>query len=71
MRLPPGETTLAKATKITLHRCCRRRSRAGDGKVADDHKSVPARRLVVMTKSDIAKKQTRSAPNGGAAEFSA
>src|SRR6267142_3448439 len=57
LRLAPGDTDLSKGTKITLADIA-----AGDrvlarGKVADDHKSVPARTVVVMTKGDIAKKQ--------------
>ena len=57
LRLPPGEKTLTNAVKIALTDVG-----AGDrvwarGKVAEDHKSVPALALVVMTKADIAKKQ--------------
>jgi hypothetical protein len=56
-RLPPGETTLAKASKVTLADL-----RAGDrvlamGKVAEDHKTATARTVVIMTKGDIARKQ--------------
>src|SRR6267378_3243574 len=56
-RLPPGETTLAKATKITLTDLAEGDRVLATGKVADDHKSATARALVVMTKADIAKKQ--------------
>ena len=56
-RLPPGETTLAKATKITLADLAEGDRVLATGKVADDHKSATARSLVVMTKADIAKKQ--------------
>lgn len=56
-RLPPGETTLAKATKITLADLGEGDRVLAMGKVADDHKSATARTLVVMTKADIAKKQ--------------
>ncbi|MCU1266558.1 MAG: hypothetical protein JWM21_2876 [Acidobacteria bacterium] len=56
-RLPPGETTLAKATKITLADLGEGDRVLAMGKVADDHKSATARTLVVMTKGDIAKKQ--------------
>jgi hypothetical protein len=56
-RLPPGETTLAKATKITLADLGEGDRVLATGKVADDHKSATARTLVVMTKGDIAKKQ--------------
>lgn len=59
MRIPPGEKTLDKATKVTLAEVG-----AGDrvfarGKVADDQKSVPARMVIVMSKADIAQKQER------------
>ncbi|HYJ86406.1 MAG TPA: hypothetical protein VEW46_10140 [Pyrinomonadaceae bacterium] len=53
----PGETTLAKATKITLADLVEGDRVLAMGKVADDHKSATARTLVVMTKGDIAKKQ--------------
>ncbi len=56
-RLPPGETTLAKAIKITLADLGEGDRVLASGKVADDHKSATARTLVVMTKADIAKKQ--------------
>jgi hypothetical protein len=55
-RLPPGETTLAKATTITLADLAEGDRVLATGKVADDHKSATARSLVVMTKADIAKK---------------
>jgi hypothetical protein len=57
MRLPPGETTLTKATKITVADIGQGDRVLASGKVADDHKSATARSLVVMTKSDITKKQ--------------
>jgi len=56
-RLPPGETTLAKATDITLADIAQGDRVLASGKTSEDHKSIPARRLVVMTKADIAKKQ--------------
>jgi hypothetical protein len=56
-RLPPGETTLAKATRITLADLGEGDRVLAQGKVADDHKSAMARNLVVMTKADIAKRQ--------------
>jgi co-chaperonin GroES (HSP10) len=59
MRLAPGETTLAKATKITLADVGEGDRVLASGKVADDHKSVPSRTLVVMSKADIAKKQEK------------
>jgi hypothetical protein len=56
-RLPPGETTMAKATKITFTDVGEGDRVLASGKVTDDHRSVTARTLVVMTKSDIARKQ--------------
>ena len=57
LRVAPGETSLAKATKITLADVG-----AGDrvlarGRAAADTKTVPALQLVVMSKADLAKKQ--------------
>jgi hypothetical protein len=57
MRLPPGEKTLDKATKIVFGDLGEGDRVFARGKVADDKKSVPARVLVVMSKADIAKKQ--------------
>jgi len=56
-RVEPGETDLRKATPIELAEI-----KAGDrvlarGKSSDDQKSVAATLLVVMSQSDIAKKQ--------------
>jgi hypothetical protein len=58
-RMPPGETDTTKAVKITLADIT-----AGDGVyargyVAADRKSVPAQKIVVVSQSDIAKKQER------------
>ena len=57
LRVAPGETSLTKATKITLADVG-----AGDrvlarGRGAADQKTVPALQLVVMSKADLAKKQ--------------
>jgi len=57
MRIAPGETNLTKATKITFADVSEGDRVLALGKVADDHKSVPARTVVVMTKADLAKKQ--------------
>lgn len=57
MRVPPGEKTLDKATKIAGTDVSVGDRVFARGKVADDHKSVPARVLIVMTKADIAQKQ--------------
>ena len=57
MRLAPGEKTLTNATKIALSDVGEGDRVWARGKVADDHKSVPATALIVMNKVDIAKKQ--------------
>lgn len=57
LRLAPGETTLTKATKITFGEVAEGDRVLAMGKVSDDHKTVPAKTLIVMTKADIAKKQ--------------
>lgn len=59
MRLPPGEKTLEKATKITLADVGLGDRVFARGKTSDDLKTVPARFLIVMTKADIAQKQER------------
>jgi len=56
LKVPPGETSLDKAIKATLSDFV-----AGDkvyvrGRVSDDHKFVPAQKLVVMPRADIDKK---------------
>ncbi|HVQ37614.1 MAG TPA: hypothetical protein VMS31_08775 [Pyrinomonadaceae bacterium] len=57
MRLAPGEKTLTNAAKITFTEVGEGDRVWARGKVADDHKSVPATALIVMNKADIAKKQ--------------
>jgi hypothetical protein len=58
-RLAPGEKTLTNASVIALADVG-----VGDrvwarGRVSDDHKSVPALALIVMTKADLTQKQER------------
>lgn len=57
MRVAPGEKTLTNATKIAFADVAEGDRVLALGKVSDDHKNVPARTVVVMTKADIAKKQ--------------
>jgi co-chaperonin GroES (HSP10) len=57
MRVAPGETSLTNATKITFAEVAEGDRVLAMGKVSDDHKTVPARTVIVMTKADIAKKQ--------------
>jgi hypothetical protein len=56
LRVAPGETNLANATKITFTDLAEGDRVMALGKVADDKKSVPTRAVVVMTKADLAKK---------------
>jgi hypothetical protein len=57
LRLPPGEKTLDKASKITLAEVGLGDRVFARGKTSEDMKTVPARALVVMTRADIAQKQ--------------
>lgn len=57
MRVAPGETTLAKATKIAFSDVGEGDRIFARGAVSDDRKTVPARVVIVMNKVDIAKKQ--------------
>ena len=57
LRVAPGETSLAHATKIAFTDVAEGDRVLALGKVSDDHKLVPAKTVVVMTKADIAKKQ--------------
>ncbi len=59
LRLPPGETTRANAAKIAFSDVGEGDRVLARGKVAADHKSVPAQEVIVMTKADIAKKQEK------------
>ncbi len=59
MRVPPGEKTLDKATKIAATEVGMGDRVFARGKTSDDRKSVPARMVIVMTKADIAQKQER------------
>ena len=57
MRVAPGETNLTNATKIAFADVAEGDRVLAMGKVSEDHKTVPARTVIVMTKADIAKKQ--------------
>ena len=57
LRAQPGAKTLEGATRIAISDVAVGDRVLARGKVSDDHKSVPARAVVVMTKGDIAKKQ--------------
>src|SRR6266852_3427079 len=56
-RLPPGETTLAKATDITLADVGQGDRVLARWRAGADLKTAPTPQLVVMSKADLAKKQ--------------
>jgi len=58
-RMPPGETDRTKAVKITLADITVGDGLYARGYVADDRKSVPAQTIIVVSQSDIAKKQEK------------
>ena len=57
LRVAPGETSLAKAAKITLTDVGGGDRVLARGRGAADQKTVPALQVVVMSKADLAKKQ--------------
>ena len=58
-RMPPGETDRAKAVKIALTDVTVGDGVYARGYVAADRKSVPAQQIIVVSQSDIAKKQEK------------
>lgn len=56
-KVKPGETSLKDAESATLADIGVGDSVIAQGRVADDRKSVPAKRIVLMTKAAIAQKQ--------------
>ncbi len=58
-RMPPGETDRTKAVKIALTDVAVGDGVYARGYVAADRKSVPAQQLIVVSQSDIAKKQEK------------
>ena len=56
-KLAPGEQTLTNATDVTLNDVGEGDRIMARGNVSEDHKSVPAAMIIVMTKGDLAKKQ--------------
>jgi hypothetical protein len=59
LRVPPGETSLEKAVKITLADIGPGDKVYARGRVSQDGKTIPAQKLVIMSKADIQKKQER------------
>jgi len=57
LRVAPGETSLAKAAKISLADVGSGDRVLARGRGAADQKTVPALQVVVMSKADLAKKQ--------------
>jgi hypothetical protein len=58
-RMPPGETDRAKAIKTSLTEITVGDGIYARGFVAADRKSIPAQQIVVVSQSDIAKKQEK------------
>jgi co-chaperonin GroES (HSP10) len=58
-RMPPGETDTSKAEKIALTDIAVGDGIYARGYVATDRKSVPAQKVIVVSQSDIAKKQDK------------
>ncbi|MDT4896267.1 MAG: hypothetical protein QOH25_1344 [Acidobacteriota bacterium] len=58
-RMPPGETDRTKAVKIALTDITVGDGVYARGYVATDRKSVPAQQVIVVSQSDIAKKQEK------------
>jgi hypothetical protein len=58
-RMPPGETDRTKAVKIALTDITVGDGVYARGYVAEDRKSVPAQQIIVVSQSDIAKKQDK------------
>ena len=56
-KLKPGETSLTNAADITVNDVGQGDRIMARGNVAEDHKSVSALQIIVMSKGDIAKKQ--------------
>ena len=59
LRVPPGEKDLKKATKIAISDIGTGDRMLALGPVAEDTKSVPARAVIIMTKTDLAQKHER------------
>jgi co-chaperonin GroES (HSP10) len=55
-RVPPGETDLKKAAPAALTEIAVGDGVVARGFVADDRKSVPAQKIIVVSQSDVAKK---------------
>jgi len=59
LRVPPGETDIKKATKITFSEINSGDRMLARGVPAEDGKTIPARTVVIMTKADLAQKRER------------
>jgi hypothetical protein len=59
LRVPPGEKDLKKATKIALSDVTSGDRMLALGPVSEETKSVPARAVIIMTKTDLAQKHER------------
>lgn len=59
LRVPPGEKDLTKASKITLSDISPGDRMLARGAVSEETRSVPARAVIIMTKTDLAQKHER------------
>lgn len=59
LRVPPGETNLQKAVKISLEVVGIGDRVFANGQLAADRTSIPAQQVIVMTKADVAAQQER------------
>ena len=59
LRIPPGETDLKKASKIAFSDVMVGDRALARGPLEEESKTVPARTVVIMTKSDLAQKHAR------------
>lgn len=59
LRVPPGETDLKNAVKITLAEIGVGDRVYARGRLAEDQKSIPAVAVIVMTKADLAQQRER------------
>src|SRR5271165_3529234 len=59
LRVPPGEKDLKKAAKIAVSDIAPGDRLLAIGPVAEETKSVPAKAVIIMTKTDLAQKHER------------
>jgi hypothetical protein len=57
LRVPPGEKTLEKAARVSLHVIGIGDRVFANGQVAEDRKSISARQLIIMAKTELAEQR--------------